>query len=161
MLEVKVTIQAADLSEAITQLALAIKGDVVMDPGQREFVVPAGTQMTVENVVPATTPQEAPVQNTAVPTETAQPVQNTAAPVQQTQVPVNTGATPVQPPVMNTPKLDLDTISRAGAALVNQGKMNDVLKVLQEKYGIFAVTQLREDQFEAFAEDLRALGAAI
>ena len=155
MLEIKVNIEAQDLSQAITQLALAIKGDVVEAvPGQPELVIPAGTPMTVTNVQPAAeAPAPGPQPVNPVPAE-AQPVQS--------QTPVNT--VPAQQPVMNAPTapaLDLDTISRAGAALVDQGKMNDVLKILQEKYGIFAVTQLVPEQFASFADDLRALGADI
>ena len=40
-------------------------------------------------------------------------------------------------------------------------QLQDVLKLLQQKYNILAVTQLDPSQFEAFAADLRALGAEI
>lgn len=112
--------------------------------------------MTVENVT-----QIAPgvAQAAAVTAEPAPVQPNTATPT--TQVPVNPN--PAPQPVMNAPTapaLDLDTISRAGAALVDQGKMQEILQVLQ-KYGVMAVNQLKPEQYPAFAEDLRALGAVI
>lgn len=156
MLEIKVNIEATapDLSQAITQLALAIKGEAVAVPGQSSFVIPAGTPMDVESVTPVN-----PSPAVSVTAESVPPVQNNAQPISSAPV----DPVPVQPPVMNAPAaplLDLDTISRAGAALVDQGKMQEILLILQ-KYGVMAVNQLRSDQYPAFADDLRALGADI
>ena len=139
MLEIKVTIEAKDLSEAITKLAEAMNGGINTFP--MATVTPA--------VVPVVAQDEAPE-----PVSDPVPVPEPVAEPDPVPEP-----TPVEQPV---PKAnDLDTISRAGAALVDQGKMQDVLKILQEKYGIFAVTQLDPAQYPAFADDLRALGANI
>lgn len=156
MLEVKVTIETPDLSQAITQLALAIKGSaLVADSNSAEMVIPAGTPMDVMEAVPVApqpvtpAPAPAPVPVAPVPQSNPAPAMNPPQP-----------AAPIPAPVQEAPKIDTNAISRAGAGLIDQGKMQDVLAVLG-KYGVQAITQLREDQFEAFAADLRALGAAI
>ena len=54
----------------------------------------------------------------------------------------------------------LDQISRAGASLVDAGKMQQLLELLG-RYGVQAVTQLQPEQYGTFATELRALGAQI
>lgn len=56
--------------------------------------------------------------------------------------------------------LTLNDIATAGAGLVDQGKMQQVIELLG-KYGVQAITQLQPTQFDAFAGELRALDAAI
>ena len=86
----------------------------------------------------------------------AQPVQNQqtapAAPVQQAPV----------APTQQTAKtpITLEAISRAGAALVDQGKMQQIMGLLS-KYGVQAITQLQPNTYEAFAAEMRTLGAQI
>lgn len=144
MSEIKVVIEIPDLTKAIAQLALAIQAGGAIGSGGN-IIIPAGTAMRVDGVEATSAAVTEPV----------------------TPVPLEPVPVPPQQPIMNEPVpappavIDLDAISRAGAALVDQGKMNDVLKVLQEKYGIYAVTQLRPDQYNTFADDLRALGANI
>ena len=58
------------------------------------------------------------------------------------------------------PTYTLDMIARAGAALVDAGKM-DALCGLLAKYGVEALTALDSAQYGNFANDLRALGAQI
>ena len=154
MLEIKVTIEAKDLSESITKLAEALGGGIKTDPAPYVTVTPAVVQNTAQPEMPE--PVQDPIPEPA-PVPDAAPVAELVLPKPEPE------ATPVQEPVPEpVPKpIDLDTISRAGAALVDQGKMADVLKILQEKYGIFAVTQLDPSQYPAFAADLRALGANI
>lgn len=158
MFEIKVNIEATapDLSEAITQLALAIKGSaLVADSNSAEMVIPAGTPMDVMEAVPVApqpitpAPAPAPIPVAPVPQPNPAPAMNPPQP-----------AAPIPAPVQEAPKIDMNAISRAGAGLIDQGKMQDVLAVLG-KYGVQVITQLREDQFEAFAADLRALGAVI
>ena len=48
----------------------------------------------------------------------------------------------------------------AGAALIDAGKMNDLIGILNA-FGVQAVTQLREEQLGAFATELRKLGAKL
>lgn len=150
MLEVKVTIETPDLSQAITQLALAIKGSaLVADSG--DMVIPAGTPMDVMKAVPV-----APQPVTPAPS----PAPVTPDPVPAMNPPQPAAPAPAPAPVPVAPKIDMNALSRAGAGLIDQGKMQDVLAVLG-RYGVQVITQLREDQYESFAADLRALGAAI
>lgn len=150
MLEVKVTIETPDLSQAITQLALAIKGSALV-ADSRDMVIPAGTPMDVMEAVPV-----APQPITPAPS----PAPVTPAPVPAMNPPQPAAPAPAPAPVPAAPKIDMNAISRAGAGLIDQGKMQEVLAVLA-KYGVQVITQLQENQFEAFAADLRALGAAI
>ena len=82
------------------------------------------------------------------------------APVQQEMM--NPPVTPVQ----KTMSLDLSAIARAGAAFIDQDsegnkeKMNALLALL-EKYGVQAINQLDPSQYDAFAADMRVLGANI
>ena len=61
---------------------------------------------------------------------------------------------------VTAPTYTLDQIAKAGANLVDAGKMEQLLALLT-KYGVQAVTQLTPDQYGAFATELRALGAQI
>jgi len=63
-------------------------------------------------------------------------------------------------PVAGAPTYTLDQISKAGAALVDAGKMEPLLTLLT-KYGVQAITQLQPAQYGVFATELRALGAQI
>jgi hypothetical protein len=67
---------------------------------------------------------------------------------------------PQQPAAQQGKALTLDDLARAGAGLVDKGQMPQVITLLG-KYGVQAITQLQPESFEAFAGELRALGAAI
>ncbi len=56
--------------------------------------------------------------------------------------------------------LTLDQIAKAGASLVDAGKMEQLLALLA-KYGVQAVTQLQPDQYGVVATELRTLGAQL
>ena len=77
---------------------------------------------------------------------------------QTSAAPGNTPAPTV--PVAGAPTYTLDQISRAGASLVDAGKMQQLLELLG-RYGVQAVTQLQPEQYGTFATELRALGAQI
>ena len=53
-----------------------------------------------------------------------------------------------------------DIVEKAGATLVDAGKMEPLLALLT-KYGVQAITQLQPAQYGVFATELRALGAQI
>ena len=89
---------------------------------------------------------------TAIPTQTPAPV------VPVTAIPTQTPAPVV--PVTAASTYTLDQIATAGAALVNAGKMEQLLALLG-KYGIQAITQLKAEQFGPFVTELRGLGAQI
>jgi hypothetical protein len=85
----------------------------------------------------------------------AAPVAPVAAPAPAAPVAQAPAAVPV-----TAPTYTLDQIARAGASLVDAGKMEQLLALLA-RYGVAAVTQLQPDQFGVFATELRALGAQI
>lgn len=156
-MEITVTVNAPELAGAITKLALAIEGAATFKNG--EVVIPAGTTATVagvEQAAPTPAPQPvAPAPQTVQ--ETPQP------PVPQTPAPQVATPAPQTAPTVSQPQqkaLTLNDIATTGAGLVDQGKMQQVIELLG-KYGVQAITQLQPTQFDAFAGELRALGATI
>ena len=144
MIEIKITIAAPDLAAAINNLAAALDGNTV--PAEK----PAKAEKQTEAKDAA---QQAPVN----------PMQATGAPLSAT--PAQTVAPVANVPVASAvptgaPTYTLDMIARAGAALVDAGKM-DALCGLLAKYGVEALTALDPAQYGNFANDLRALGAQI
>ena len=144
MLEMKITVAAPDLAAAINNLAAALDGNTV--PAEK----PAKAEKQTEAKDAA---QQAPVN----------PMQATGAPLSAT--PAQTVAPVANAPVASAvptgaPTYTLDMIARAGAALVDAGKM-DALCGLLAKYGVEALTALDPAQYGNFANDLRALGAQI
>lgn len=115
-----------------------------------------------------TTALEKSAVNISVPQDTPAPVAPVAAPVTPAPVPPvttpPTTAVPTQPapvvPVTTAPTYTLDQIAKAGASLVDAGKMEQLLALLA-KYGVQAVTQLQPDQYGVFATELRTLGAQL
>ena len=168
MLEIKVNIEATapDLSAAIEKLAEALRGSLILSPGGVETRL-SGVQATGGNLtntpISATAESVPAVQTNAQPVvtqnavdqipaaQTGQTVQMAQATQQQFMNPPVTAAAPV---------IDLETISRAGAALIDQGKTGDVLALLKQ-FGVPAVNLLDPSQYPAFAEGLKALGASI
>ena len=133
MLEMKIKIEAdAAVLKAIDKLTTALEKNAV-------------------NIsVPQDTP--APVAPVAAPAPAPAP----AAPA-QTVAPTNPAPTV---PVTTAPTYTLDQIAKAGASLVDAGKMEQLLALLA-KYGVQAVTQLQPDQYGVFATELRTLGAQL
>ena len=157
-MEITVTVNAPELAGAITKLALAIEGAAAFKNG--EVVIPAGTTAAVAGIEQAApTPVPQPVAPTPqVAQETPhQPVPQTPAPQVATPTPQPATPTVSQP---QQKALTLNDIATAGAGLVDQGKMQQVIELLG-KYGVQAITQLQPTQFDAFAGELRALGATI
>jgi len=75
--------------------------------------------------------------------------------------------TPITPPQVtnttataNTPAYTLDAISKAGVELIDTGKMQELQKLLAG-FNVQAITQLKEDAYDAFAGGLKDLGAKI
>lgn len=74
-----------------------------------------------------------------------------------------TQAPAVQAPATQAPAapaITMNDLSKAGAALVEAGKMDAVINLLKQ-FGAVAITQLKEDQYASFAASLRGLGANI
>lgn len=126
----EIRITAPELSEAINNLAKAMTS---LAP-----TTPIGT-MTC-----------------AVPTNT------TSAPVEEAPQQVTPAAVPPTAPAVPTapPQYTCDMIAKAGATLVEAGKMNELLALLA-RFGVEAVTSLDPAQYGAFATELRAMGASI
>lgn len=138
-MEMKIKIDVPELVAAVEKLAAAIDKTAlnitVPNEGTLNFNIPAGNA-PVAAPAPAPTPAAPPV------------------------TPMPTAAAPAPAVPVTAPTYTLDQIAKAGANLVDAGKMEQLLALLT-KYGVQAVTQLTPDQYGAFATELRALGAQI
>lgn len=154
MMEMKITVEAPDLAASILKLAKAIAS------GPDPDILTPDEPLPVASYPTAPAPAPAPVTPTQTPAPTATPPVAAPAPTvgQTSAAPGNTPAPTV--PVTGAPTYTLDQISRAGASLVDAGKMQQLLELLG-RYGVQAVTQLQPEQYGAFATELRALGAQI
>lgn len=154
MFEINVTVNAPELAEALNNLAAALKGakpepaasktgkaDKPAPVPPADYMPPADTVPAPATPVPAVTPAPAPA----------------PAPV---QAPVTPAPAPAPVPVAPAPTYSRDQIMTAGAALIDAGKINELMGLLNS-FGVQAVTQLKQDQLGAFATELRKLGAQI
>ena len=133
MLEMKIKIEAdAAVLKAIDKLTTALEKNAVNISVSQDTPAP---------VAPVATPTPAP------------------APVAPAQTVAPTNPAPAVP-VTTAPTYTLDQIAKAGASLVDAGKMEQLLALLA-KYGVQAVTQLQPDQYGVFATELRTLGAQL
>lgn len=166
MMEMKITVEAPDLAASILKLAEAIASGP--DPALLvpDEPLPVSGYPTTPAPAPAPVPAPAAPVSPAPVNPTQTPAPTMAAPVaapaptagQTSAAPGSTPAPAV--PVAGAPTYTLDQISRAGASLVDAGKMEQLLALLG-RYGVQAVTQLQPEQYGAFATELRALGAQI
>ena len=170
MLEMKIKIEAdAAVLKAIDKLTTALEKNAVNISVSQDTpapVAPVATPVTHAPVPPVTMPPAtvvptqptpAPVATpTPAPVATPTPAPAPAAPA-QTVAPTNPAPTV---PVTTAPTYTLDQIAKAGASLVDAGKMEQLLALLA-KYGVQAVTQLQPDQYGVFATELRTLGAQL
>lgn len=154
MFEINVTVNAPELAEALNNLAAALKGakpepaasktgkaDKPAPVPPADYMPPADTAPAPATPAPAVTPAPAPA----------------PAPV---QAPVTPAPAPAPVPVAPAPTYSRDQIMTAGAALIDAGKINELMGLLNS-FGVQAVTQLKQDQLGAFATELRKLGAQI
>lgn len=177
MMEMKITVEAPDLAASILKLAEALASG----PDPALLIPDEPLPVSAYPATPAAAPVAAPVAPVAAPVGPA-PVNPTPGPAPTTAAPVaapspsptpvtnapTAGPTSAAPgntpapavPVTGAPAYTLDQISRAGASLVDAGKMQQLLELLG-RYGVQAVTQLKPEQYGAFATELRALGAQI
>ena len=150
MFEINVTVNAPELAEALNNLAAALKGakpepaasktgkaDKPAPVPPADYMPPADTAPAPAAPAPAVTPAPAPV-----------------------QAPVTPAPAPAPVPVAPAPTYSRDQIMTAGAALIDAGKINELMGLLNS-FGVQAVTQLKQDQLGAFATELRKLGAQI
>ena len=164
MMEMKITVEAPDLAASILKLAKAIASGPDPDILTPDEPLPVASYPTAPAPAPAAPVSPAPVTPTQTPTPAPAPTVAAPSPApaptagQTSAAPGNTPAPTV--PVAGAPTYTLDQISRAGASLVDAGKMQQLLELLG-RYGVQAVTQLQPEQYGAFATELRALGAQI
>ena len=135
MLEMNITITAAGLEAAINNLATTIGGNAAANKAET-------TAMTTDQTTP--TAPSMPF----VPTMPALPAVQPSVPVNPTPIPTS------------APQYTFDMISTAGSALIDAGKM-DQLVMLLGKFGVRSLTDLNPESYGAVANELRALGAKI
>lgn len=145
MTEVKITITAPELANAINNLAAALAGKTSLDNPDKS--VQTEQNVMQYNPVTPVAPVSAPAQVTNIVT----PPEPSPAPA--TQTPTNTVPT-------GAPQYTMDMLAVAGTALIDAGRMGELCGLLA-KYGVESVTALNPAQYGAFATDLRALGAQI
>lgn len=166
MNEMNIKIEIPELSKALAELAHAITrvADSTFPAGDPVPPLPQTASPATPAQAANSTPDPvmaAPVAP-ATPTAPVMPSAPVAAPVTPptpAPAPAPQTAAPVMP-VAGAPTYTLDQISKAGAALVDAGKMEPLLALLT-KYGVQAITQLQPAQYGVFATELRALGAQI
>lgn len=142
MYEMKITVEIPGLSEAINALASALgKGQPFAT-----FTQNGANNQQIENTGTV---------NINKPTATEK-----AAPI-QTEAPTQTTTAPAAAPAAEAAKsYTVEELSRAGASLIDQGKMPQLIELLK-KYGVQAVTQLDASVYPAFVEEMKALGARL
>lgn len=152
MLEIKIIIEAPELTKALDNLSLAMGGAKampVMAPAQNTAPAPQQMPVAPQQMTPA--PQQMPM----APQQTA-PVPPVAPPVQA--APTNFPAPSV--PLAQPPKYTTEQIMNAGATLMDAGKVNELMNLLHS-FGVQAVMDLKPEQLGAFATAMRELGAKI
>ena len=97
----------------------------------------------------------------ATPAQTATPIAPTVpvATPAPTVTPV-ANVTPAPAVPTSAPQYTLDMIATAGSALIDAGKMDQLMGLLG-KFGVASLTELAPESYGAVANELRALGAAI
>lgn len=177
MLEMKITIAAPDLAAALNNLAAALDGknphtvcnqygtdnkhiDYVgtITMGMSGKARPATPAAPVNPTPAPTVPTRAPgAPLSATPAQTAAQIAP-AAPVVQPAPVANTAPAPTAP--TSAPQYTLDMIATAGSALIDAGKMDQLMQLLG-KFGVASLTELAPESYGAVAGELRALGATI
>lgn len=168
MTEIKITITAPELENALNNLATALSSKHTETPA---VVATPPADLAAAQGIPATAPEAAPVIPAPEAAQTAPviptaPASTPAAPfVQIPGVPLNatpapTTATASAPVPTSAPTYTLDQLATAGTSLIDAGKLNQVLGLLK-KYGVDTLTSLPPQNYGAMATDLRALGARI
>lgn len=144
MSEIKITVEVPGLPEALNALASAIRGWT-----EAVALVPIKVEDACEAVDAAYAPERPTVQKDTP----SAPASEAAA-----------AAAPNGPAQTSSPsevkKYTLDDLSNAGAALIDAGKMPQLLDLLA-RYGVQALTQLDPSTYPAVATELIALGAKL
>ena len=134
--QITLTIQSPDLAAAINNLAAALS--------KKNPPAVERTEISNQNVAPT------------------QPSANVAAPSANAAVPVTPPTTPAPVATVPTaaPQYTLEMLATAGSALVDAGKLDQLVGLLS-RYGVDSLTSLAPENYGAVANELRALGARI
>ncbi len=151
MLEIKVTVVIPGMPEAINNLAQALTNSNIPAHPRTVQNISIETTQPIPKAV-AEQPVVVPQTNTEI---TPEPITAESTPAVQTAL-----IAPAPTPAPNAKKYTREEIAKAGSALVTQNKMPELLALLQ-KHGVASVAQLKPEQYDAFAADLIALGAAL
>lgn len=154
MFEINVTVNAPELAEALNNLAAALKGAKLEPAASKTGKADKPAPVPPADYMPPADTAPAPATPAPAPAVTPAPA---PAPV---QAPVTPAPAPAPVPVAPAPTYNRDQIMTAGAALIDAGKINELMGLLNS-FSVQAVTQLKQDQLGAFATELRKLGAQI
>ena len=152
MFEIKVTVEAPELAKAINQLANSLGGNgMVIQPAVNALV-----EAPVAPSKPDPVPTPAPVQP-----EAPAPVQAPESAKEAPSTPAPAPEAPAAPEPASEPAkvYTFDQISKVGAKLCTTGKMDQLVSLLNGKYGVPAITMIDESRYAELAADLIALGA--
>jgi hypothetical protein len=172
MLEIKVTIETPELARAIVRLADALSGaqflgatEAVEAPTAINVAALAENEPQAEPLErPQETPQESPVEAPVDEAPAAEPeIVNTPLPTAEpeitAQIVPDARDSVAENVVSEEAKVyTLDDIANAMAELIDAGQMSACMATIR-KYGVPAINLLKAEQYPAFAEDLKALGA--
>lgn len=156
MLEMKIQLSATEeLIAAMKNLTAALNGENLKPAAK------AGASAASAPIAQPATPM-APVNPT--PAQVTQPTATPAAmpAIAETAATMPTIAETTAAPAVPTsaPQYTLDMIATAGSALIDAGKMDQLMGLLG-KFGVASLTELAPESYGAVANELRALGAAI
>lgn len=154
MFEVKVTVDLPGIPEAINNLADALRGCGKFTPGAT--TTPAGV-ITTPAIVNT---EEKPVLTPVEPVEEQPPLAE--VPTTEPEPSFIGDVPPDEPEPAPVKKYTFKQISNAGAKLCAEvGKMEQLVSLLNTKYGVPAITMIPEEKYGELAADLIALGAVM
>lgn len=161
---INVKITAPQICEALKELAMAYAGSSRLPAEEAARNLAEATMGALESVTAPATPTNAPVTDAvnggaSAPTNAPAPAP-VEAPAPVTGATSNPAPTSPAEPAPAAPSVTLDQIKNAGASLVAQGKLNELVP-LMKKYGVQSIPELQPSQFDGIAADLRAMGATI
>lgn len=164
MFEVKVTVELPGIPEAINNLADALRGKAPAKKAAKNADVAIannGSGMAVGKLEGGMVINQGKAEQKK---EEPEPSFIGNVPPDEPEIPAveQPVAAPVAPAPAPAKKYTFKQISKAGAALCTEmGKMDQLVTLLNTKYGVPAITMINESRYGELAEDLIALGATI
>ena len=173
MIEIKMVVEVPGVPEALNNLARAISEH--KSAGAFVEAVKKETAKLIPSAEDTASTVQQPVQAASAPAAVV-PMTPPIVPVQEVQNPVTAASAPAvtnvpapapapapvtapPAPVQEKP-VTMNDLAIAGARLVDAGKMDSVVALLRE-FKAEAIPRLKEEQYGAFAQRLRELGAVI